>query len=325
MRAASLRAIGVGDASGDCEDVGIDCRSVMHGARQPAHGGASSHDQLVTAHSVSLLPLSGRDEYVCNGRPNWGNFRAISTSGECFGRVHTPRPAMMSGLVSLLAMALTPPRGGVVRMGASAVQPRGPPPRRLVSVDLGDGKSVGVVAAWPVWPASQALARVMAHAPSICKGRRVLELGCGLGAIGLAAAASGATEVLLTDAEQAFLECASDAAAATGLAGSISTRVFDWAHKDQGVDDIVDQDEPFDLVVAADVLYDSAAPELVASLVDKLLRTPGAKALIADPVQRTYRTAFDIACSSRGLKLDAGPLPGPDSMRLLSVTRAAHA
>ena len=50
-----------------------------------------------------------------------------------------------------------------------------------------------------VWPASVALARLLAHVPSLTQGKRVLELGCGLGAAGLSAATAGASSVLLTD------------------------------------------------------------------------------------------------------------------------------
>lgn len=143
----------------------------------------------------------------------------------------------------LISLALLSSRVAASRlpppvMVQSAVGPRGIPPRRLVDVDLGFGKTVGVVAAWPVWPAAQALARILAHAPSICRGKRVLELGCGLGAVGLAAAGSKAKEVLLTDADSAVL---------------------------QQVADLVARDRPFDLVLAADVLYAEAAPSLAYS------------------------------------------------------------
>ena len=89
-------------------------------------------------------------------------------------------------------------RAGPIIMNANAAVSSAEYPARprLVDIDLGGGKSVSVANAWPVWPATQALARVLAHAPSIVKGKRVLELGCGLGAVGLAAASSQAREVV---------------------------------------------------------------------------------------------------------------------------------
>jgi len=146
-------------------------------------------------------------------------------------------------------------------------------------------------------------------------------LACGLGAVGLAAAGSKAKEVLLTDADGAVLECAAEAAAATGLAnGVVATRVFDWADAEHRAA-IACRDEPFDLFLASDVLYDAAAPQAMAALLDALLIAPGAQALIADPTCRTYRTAFIMAAADRGLKVVEGPLPGPEAMQLLSVAR----
>ena len=149
------------------------------------------------------------------------------------------------------------------------------------------------------------------------------QLGCGLGAIGLAAASSGASEVLLTDAESANLDNVHEAATATGLEAAVSTEVFDWSVTDQ-VEALCARDEPFDVVMAADVLYDEAAPRLVCRVLDALLQKEGALALIADPEKRAFRTAFDIACTELGLKVREGPMPGPpeaDAMRLLSVSR----
>ena len=62
-----------------------------------------------------------------------------------------------------------------------------------------------------VWPASVALARLLAHVPSFSAGQRVLELGCGLGAVGLAAGTAGAATVLLTDREAPLLALAAQA------------------------------------------------------------------------------------------------------------------
>ena len=217
-------------------------------------------------------------------------------------------------------------RAGPIIMNANAAVSSAEYPARprLVDIDLGGGKSVSVANAWPVWPATQALARVLAHAPSIVKGKRVLELGCGLGAVGLAAASSQAREVVLTDADEAVLECAAEAAVTTGLDRNVRTRVFDWADSSQ-VEELVENDEPYDLILAADVLYGEPAPDLVASVLNVLLqKQPTAQALIADPVNRTLRTAFAIACAARGLRLAEGPMPGMEGMRLLSVSKQGY-
>ena len=51
-----------------------------------------------------------------------------------------------------------------------------------------------------VWPSSLAFARMLTQsASSQVKGLDVIELGCGLGGVGIAAALAGARSVLLTD------------------------------------------------------------------------------------------------------------------------------
>ena len=75
----------------------------------------------------------------------------------------------------------------------------------------------------------------------------------------------------------------------------------------------------------SDAAADPCAPDLVASVLNVLLqKQPTAQALIADPVNRTLRTAFDIACAARGLRLAEGPMPGMEGMRLLSVSKQGY-
>ena len=112
------------------------------------------------------------------------------------------------------------------------------PATRRVDVDLGRGKSVVVMlpalegevdgaalenmsieavveqyghltgAGDVVWPAGLAFSRLLVHCPSFVQGKRVLELGAGLGAVGLVAATAGAASVLLTDYDEDVLDFA---------------------------------------------------------------------------------------------------------------------
>lgn len=84
-----------------------------------------------------------------------------------------------------------------------------------------------------VYAAAMALATVLSrqkeHAailPPLC-GSRVLELGCGLGLVGIAAALCGAASVLLTDSAEASVRCAAANAELNGLSCVRSTRL-DW-------------------------------------------------------------------------------------------------
>ena len=47
-----------------------------------------------------------------------------------------------------------------------------------------------------IWPASEAFASLVAHVPSLVKGKRVIDVGCGLGLVSAAAILSEAKGVL---------------------------------------------------------------------------------------------------------------------------------
>ena len=93
-----------------------------------------------------------------------------------------------------------------------------------------------------VYAAAMALATLFAEETDGCprmalpslRGKRVLELGSGLGLVGLAAAKCfGASSVLLTDYAEASVECAAKNAALNGLAGDASPSIvrsacLDW-------------------------------------------------------------------------------------------------
>jgi predicted nicotinamide N-methyase len=91
-----------------------------------------------------------------------------------------------------------------------------------------------------LWPAATALAAAL---PPVA-GLRVVELGCGLGLPSLVAAARGA-EVTATDWAAEAVELLRENAARNGL--SVHAEVRDWREP---------WPERFDLVMAADVLYE---------------------------------------------------------------------
>jgi predicted nicotinamide N-methyase len=122
-----------------------------------------------------------------------------------------------------------------------------------------------------LWPSALALARHLSERD--LAGTRAIELGCGVGLPTILALARGA-EVLVTDHYEAALDfTAYNASTNLGLEPEIS--VLDWREPDiRGMG-------TFDLVLAADVLYERKNGAL-AALVPKLL-APGGEAIIADP------------------------------------------
>ena len=88
--------------------------------------------------------------------------------------------------------------------GCAAAEP--PPTLRLVQ--LSRRARLGSEIECKIWPAAAMLARwLWLHRP-LLEGQTVLELGAGVGTVGLAAAACGARHVLLTDINDAALRCA---------------------------------------------------------------------------------------------------------------------
>jgi predicted nicotinamide N-methyase len=123
---------------------------------------------------------------------------------------------------------------------------------------------------WAVlWRSGIALARELAGAR--LAGSRVVELGCGLGVPSLVAARAGAV-ALATDASPDALELVERNARENGV--SVATARVDWDAADELV-----ASGPFDIVLAADVLYERSSVALLLSLLPRL----GGEVWLADP------------------------------------------
>ena len=103
------------------------------------------------------------------------------------------------------------------------------------------------------------------------RGLRVVELGCGLAVPSIVAARAGAA-VLATDACPEALALVAHNADANDV--RIETATVDWAKPDELV-----RRAPFDLVLAADVLYERASVAPLLSLLPRL----APEAWLADP------------------------------------------
>ena len=69
-----------------------------------------------------------------------------------------------------------------------------------------------------LWHGSVALAAAIFANPDVVRGKRVVDLGCGLGLGGIAAAMCGAKEVVMTDREERALWCSLAGCALNGVA-----------------------------------------------------------------------------------------------------------
>jgi predicted nicotinamide N-methyase len=141
------------------------------------------------------------------------------------------------------------------------------------SADLPD--TVGVEWApiapyWSVlWRSGVALAREVDGAP--IRGRRVVELGCGLGVPSIVAARAGAV-VLATDASAEAISLLERNAAANDA--RLETAVVAWEEPAELV-----KRAPYDLVLAADVLYERASVAVLLALLPRL----AGEVWLADP------------------------------------------
>ena len=127
--------------------------------------------------------------------------------------------------------------------------------------DAGPVEWAPIAPYWAVlWRSGVALAREL-DAEAL-RGRRVVELGCGLALPSIAAARAGAA-VLATDACAEALTLVARNAQANDV--DLETATVDWAEPDELV-----RRGPFDLVLAADVLYERAGVALLLSLLPRL-------------------------------------------------------
>lgn len=161
------------------------------------------------------------------------------------------------------------PRTAAAR-GIQTFQPRPAPPsqefswavagRSKLTLHLSEAAGTSPGFGHKIWPSAHALVAHLATRDDLA-GKRVVELGCGVGLVGLGAAALGAHTVV-TDRDAHVL---SQAAANAELnqstldkaGGSAVTFRLDWRNG-AALQKLLHLHGPFDLIVASDVLYSAS-------------------------------------------------------------------
>ena len=157
------------------------------------------------------------------------------------------------------------------------------------------------------------------------KSKRLLEVGSGLGLVGIAAAKyAGADSVVFSDREPLAIHCALSSAAVSGMnvvavpdlslerggASACAGCLFDWSKPQALAAEI-------DVVLGADCLYDPATAALLAKCCADLVAKTEGVVCIAEPEKERAigcRAAFLDACTAAGATTRIVPLPKSSSI-----------
>ena len=137
-----------------------------------------------------------------------------------------------------------------------------------------------------LWDSAMILAYVLHSLPD-AKGKKLLELGAGLGAPGLAAAAGG-FEVVLSDYEQIILDFQRVSAAASGLE-NVECALLDWLDPPHL--------EPFDVLAGAEILFREEFFQPLISVFNRYLKPDGVIYLAHDARRQSLPRFLDLAAA----------------------------
>ena len=127
-----------------------------------------------------------------------------------------------------------------------------------------------------LWDAAMVLAYVL-HGLPYGDGKRLLELGAGLGAPGLAAAANG-FDVTISDYEDVILDFERVSAAASGLK-NVNCTMLDWLDPPEM--------EPFDILAGAEILFREEFFQPLLNVFDRYLKPGGVVYLAHDATRQS--------------------------------------
>jgi len=132
-----------------------------------------------------------------------------------------------------------------------------------------------------IWPSAVALSEYVFENQQLFKGKNILELGCGLGLVGITVTAIGGN-VLFTDNDPHALTF-TQVNFRRNFKRPASVQLLDW--RDPGVP------ESYDYIIAADILYEKRWLKPVINILDKKLAPQGI-AYIADPDRTVAREVY---------------------------------
>lgn len=168
------------------------------------------------------------------------------------------------------------------------------------------------------------VAELMLQRTAVALGERVLELACGPGGTGLAAAAlvGAGGHVVLSDVAAEMAAVAAGRAAAGGLT-NVTTKTLD-------LEEIAEDDASFDVVLCREGLMFAVDPDRAAREICRVLRRSGRMAVAVWGPQHDnpwLDIVFDAVNSVTGLQVPPLGVPGPfalqDQARLRRILEGA--
>ena len=134
-----------------------------------------------------------------------------------------------------------------------------------------------------IWPSAIALSEYVLENQKVFKGKKILELGCGLGLVGITVTAIGG-DVLFTDYDPHALRF-TQTNFKRNFSRPASVQLLDWRNPSHS--------ESFDIILAADILYEKRWLGPVLNILDKKLIMHGI-AYIADPDRTVAREIYSM-------------------------------
>ncbi len=164
-----------------------------------------------------------------------------------------------------------------------------------------------------LWDAAMILAYVLGSQPAP-QGKRLLELGAGLGAPGLAAAAAG-FQVTISDYEEIIMDFQKVSAAASGLTG-VQFSHIDWLNPPEM--------EPFDILAGAEILFRDEFFQPLLNIFKTNLKEEGAIYLAHDAKRQSLPKFLKLAESDFDIGLKEQTINRDGKKVTIIINRLRH-
>lgn len=171
-----------------------------------------------------------------------------------------------------------------------------------------------------LWPSGIALAGAIMARPELVRGRRALELGCGLGVTAIAALDAGADLTITDYASDALALARFNCRRTTGQ--EPESLQVNWRAPDRAFDDLVAGGFP--VVLAADVLYEARDVGPLVELAERIV-APDGLLWLAEPGRRPAQRFLDqmrVAGWHEQATTWAGPWPDPKDAGVVVTVHA---